>query len=201
MVPTFRLAARGYLIETVKSYNIGSDWRLQALTQSRARSEVVVVTSKYASAAFLWHILVCFSRHLVDFFDSRRFEAFNSATTSLPVAYTSGTLYDYLGQRLSNFHEPWPPSKFNWWILSISWHFGLCNITAKLHSEGPARGPQRGPGAPFEKACLTLTVWSCEANSLKFMGAPVRINKWGFLTLQDGRFMLNQEVIAAITEF
>ena len=31
---------------------------------------------------------------------------------------------DCLSLRFSNFHEPWPPSKFNWRILNILWHFG-----------------------------------------------------------------------------
>jgi len=42
-----------------------------------------------------------------------------------------------LDQWLSNFHELWPPSKFNWTILNIYIvTLGLCNTMAKLPSKG-----------------------------------------------------------------
>jgi len=41
-----------------------------------------------------------------------------------------------LDQWLSNSHEPWPPSKFNWRILNMSWHLGYA-ISRQRGGEGP----------------------------------------------------------------
>ena len=63
-----------------------------------------------------------------------------------------------LDQLLPNFHEPWPPSKFDWWILNILSHLGYA-ISWQNYQSRPLlvaprellRGPQRGLKAPFEK--------------------------------------------------
>ena len=61
-------------------------------------------------------------------------------------------------QWFSNFHEPWPTSKFNWQILNISSHLGYAISRQSYLAKASARGPQRtapwpprGSRAPFEK--------------------------------------------------
>jgi len=56
-----------------------------------------------------------------------------------------------LAQWVSNFHEPWPPFKFNWRMLNISWHLRYTISRRSYLAKVSARGPQRGPRAPFEK--------------------------------------------------
>ena len=59
---------------------------------------------------------------------------------------------DCLSLRFSNFHEAWPPSKFNSRILNTSWHLGYAISRQSYPVKASTRGPQGGPRAPFEKA-------------------------------------------------
>jgi len=53
-----------------------------------------------------------------------------------------------INQWFSNFHEPWSSSKFNRRILKCIVTLWLCNVTAKLLSEGLCPWPQRTTSWP-----------------------------------------------------